>query len=80
MRAVGRDISLDGNTFARSHHVAREVFVGDFQFGAALTFWRWTLSLSQVRRTPEFKLQGNAQAYGSLTLSLPISDLRKLTR
>lgn len=80
VRAVGRDISLDGNTFARSHHVAREVFVGDFQFGAALTFWRWTLSLSQVRRTPEFKLQGNAQAYGSITLSLPISDLRKLTR
>ena len=72
-RLVGRDISLDGNTFARSQRVTREVLVGDFQFGLSLTFRRWTLCLSQVRRTPEFKLQDHAQAYGSFTLTLPFS-------
>ena len=71
-RIVGRDISLDGNTFAHSQHVAREVFVGDFQFGLSLTFRRWTICLSQVRRTPEFKLQNHAQAYGSITLTFPL--------
>lgn len=76
VRAVGRDISLDGNTFVASHHVAREVFVGDFQFGAAFTFRRWTLCFSQIRRTPEFKLQGHAQAYGSIALTVPLSRSR----
>jgi hypothetical protein len=75
-RAVGRDISLDGNTFTASHHVAREVFVGDFQFGVSFTFARWILCLSQVRRTPEFKLQDHAQAYGSITLTFPLSRNR----
>jgi hypothetical protein len=79
-RAVGRDISLDGNMFTASHHVAREVFAGDFQFGLAVTLARWTLCLSQVRLTPELKLQGHAQAYGSITLTFPISAIRKLTR
>lgn len=74
LRAVGRDISLDGNTFTASHHVAREVLVGDFQFGLTLNCGRAKICLSQVRRTPQFKRQGHAQAYGSLTVTFPISS------
>lgn len=72
VRIVGRDIFLGGNTFAPSHRVAHEVFVGDFQFGATLNFRGWTVAFSQARRTPEFKLQGHAQAYGSIALTFPL--------
>ncbi len=76
VRAVGRDIALDGNTFRPSHHIAREVFVGDFQFGLSLNLRRVIVNLSQVRRTPEFKLQDHAQSYGSITITFPISGDR----
>jgi hypothetical protein len=76
VRMVGRDIFLHGNTLSRSHRVAPEVFVGDFQFGLTLNYRRIVLALSQVRRTPEFKLQGHAQAYGSIMLTIPISARR----
>ncbi len=79
-RLVGRNIFLDGNTFAHSHHVTRETFVGDVQFGVAFTFRRWTLCLSQVRRTPEFKLQDHAQAYGSIALTFPLSGAKSTAR
>lgn len=72
-RLVGRDIFLNGNTLTRSHRIAHEVFVGDFQFGLTLNYRRCTIAFSQVRRSPEFKLQGHTQAYGSLTLTIPIS-------
>lgn len=76
LRAVGRDIFLDGNTFRSSPHVAKEPFVADFQYGLTINGDRWKLCLSQVRRSPEFKLQSGAQAFGSITLTFPFPHLK----
>lgn len=72
VRAVARDIFLDGNTFRASHRVDRENTVIDFHFGIAVNHERWKLTLTQVLRTPEFKNQNQAQAYGSVTLTFPL--------
>lgn len=70
-RAVARDIFLDGNTFRESHHVEKEILVGDAQVGAAMTFGDYRLAYTQVYRTKEFKTQrSDGENFGALTLSL----------
>lgn len=68
-RAVARDIFLDGNTFADSHSVDKEHFVGDFAFGAALIYRRFKLSFAKVFRSREFMGQPSKHRFGSITLS-----------
>ncbi|MCX7371215.1 MAG: lipid A deacylase LpxR family protein [Alphaproteobacteria bacterium] len=69
-RAVGRDITLDGNTWRDSRRVNARPLVGDAQFGAAV-FWRhYRLSYTHVIRSEEFYGQrGGMQQFGSVNLA-----------
>lgn len=70
VRAVARNIFLDGNTFADSHSVDKEPVVGDFQFGAQLAYDRYRLAFTQVVRTREFENQIENDLFGAITLSV----------
>jgi lipid A 3-O-deacylase len=68
-RIIGRNIFLDGNTFADSHSVDKRLLVGDFQFGAAIILGRMTLAYSHVFRTREFNGQTQPDRFGAFSLS-----------
>lgn len=68
-RVVLRDIFLDGNTFADSHSLSKELLVGDYILGASLIYKQIKFSYAQVQRTPEFRLQESGQNFGSISIS-----------
>jgi lipid A 3-O-deacylase len=69
-RAVARDIFLDGNTFRSSPSVHKEPLVADLSAGLGLIAGRWQFTLTQVRRTREFKTEPEAfDDFGSITVS-----------
>lgn len=68
-RIVGRNIFLDGNTFASSHSIDKKRFVRDFQVGTALLFKGVTLAYSLVHRTKEFEGQREPDIFGAFSLS-----------
>ena len=68
-RAVGRNIFLDGNTFASSPSVDKKWLVGSVQAGFAVTYDDVRLSYTHVLMTREFDEQGKAAKFGALTLS-----------
>lgn len=68
-RVVLRDIFLDGNSFARSHSIDKENFVGDAVVGASLTLRNWKLSYAQALRSPEFSSQHGTHNFGSISVS-----------
>ena len=69
-RAVARDITLDGNSFARSHSVDRRPLVGDIQMGFAAVYAPVRFAFTYVIRTREFEEQRNADRFGALSLSV----------
>lgn len=69
-RAVARNIFLDGNTFRDSRSVDKVPFVGDFQFGFALTWQDVRLSYTHVLRSREFEEQDGRDDFGALSLSV----------
>lgn len=78
VRAVGRDIFLDGNTFKDSPDVKRNPFVLEHRAGIATHVplpedWSVTgvrLDISHVMRTREFETQDKADRYGSLRIGV----------
>ena len=68
-RAVARDIFLDGNTFSDSPSVDKIPFIGDLQFGAAITMDDFRLSFTQIMRTREFEGQKGGDRFGSIALT-----------
>ncbi len=68
-RAVFHDIFLDGNTWADSQSVEREILVADLLAGIALRFDSMTITYSYVYRTKEFKTQSDQQMFGSVSLA-----------
>jgi len=66
-RAVARDITLDGNTFRDSPHIAKEPLVADWQVGLALGTRHFQITYSQAVRTHEFKGQRKASVFGSIS-------------
>ena len=68
-RLVLRDIFLDGNTFSDSHHVDKELLVGDFVIGASLVYRKFKFSYAQVLRTAEFEAQNSGHNFGSISIS-----------
>jgi lipid A 3-O-deacylase len=68
-RAVARDVTLDGNTFAKSHSVNRNPLVGDLQMGVAGVVGRARGTFSYVMRTREFEGQNKPDRFGALSLS-----------
>jgi lipid A 3-O-deacylase len=69
VRAVARNIFLDGNTFTDSHSVDKNILIGEAQAGVAFALGRYRLAYTHVIRTPEFDGQ-DADMFGSLTLSI----------
>jgi hypothetical protein len=69
-RAVGHDITLDGNTWRDSRSVEREVLVGDASIGFAVLMPGARLTASYTIRTQEFTTQREAASFGSLSLAV----------
>ena len=69
-RAVARDITLDGNTFASSHSVDRRPLVGDAQFGIAAIYGSVRTTFTYVLRTREFDAQRSGDRFGAVSLSV----------
>ena len=68
-KAVARDIFLDGNTFADSHHIDKNVFVANFAAGFALNYNKLLVSWTQLVRTKEFKNQEDSHSFGAIAVS-----------
>lgn len=68
LRAVARDIFLDGNTFRDSHDVKKRPLVGDVAVGVAAFSSGWRFSFARVFRSREFEGQPSRHSYGSFTV------------
>lgn len=69
IRAVARNIFLDGNTFGGGRRIDKEPFVGDLQLGFVVIWQRVRLSYTHVLRTREFKGQSGGDNFGAMSLS-----------
>lgn len=68
-RWVLNDITLDGNTFKRSHSVDKRPWVGEVGVGVAVSKGRWKFALARYDVTREFKGQKQEPIFGSFTIS-----------
>ncbi len=68
-RVVGRNIFLDGNTFADSHDVEKENLVGDLQTGIVFSYNNLRFGYTNIFRTKEFEKQREEDDFGSFNLS-----------
>jgi hypothetical protein len=69
-RGVGRNIFLDGNTFASSQDVPKNNLVGDIQAGVQIAHPPVRLAFTYVGRSREFEGQNENDQFGSMTLSI----------
>lgn len=72
LRAIGRNIFLDGNSRAPSHRVSRKPAVAELGAGVS---WRWAgadFAYSHSVRSREFHGQKNTQVFGGLSIALTI--------
>jgi hypothetical protein len=69
VRAVARDIFLDGNTFTDSHSVDKNYLVADFAGGLAASYRSVIVTWTQVLRSKEFKGQENSHSFGAIAIS-----------
>jgi lipid A 3-O-deacylase len=53
LRAVGRNIFLDGNTFQASPHVHKKIMVGTLQVGGVLIYKETRMIHKKTRCHPE---------------------------
>ncbi len=71
-RAVGRNLFLDGNTWEASRSVSKNIFVGDLELGAAITFNFMQITFTHVIRSKEYKTQTAADQFGAVNLSFKL--------
>ncbi len=69
LRAVARNIFLDGNTFESSPSVDKKPFVVDANAGLTLSFERLRFAYTLNWRSREFDGQQNAHVFGALSVS-----------
>ena len=70
-QAVGTDVTLDGNNFRSSRHVATKWDVGELTAGAAVIYKGVRVTYSQTWQTQEFRTQkGGLFNFGSLAASV----------
>ncbi len=69
-RAVAHNAFLDGNTFAGSHSIDKELFVGEFRAGLILAFRRFDLGATYSLRTREYEGQPHNDSFGSISLNM----------
>lgn len=70
LRAVARDIFLDGNTWRDSHSVDKRPVVADLSLGLVLQWPRFRFAYTQDYRTKEFYGQPRRDVFGSIGFSL----------
>lgn len=70
VRAVVRNIFLQGNSFAPRKDIDINHGVGEFIFGVALNYKRFFLSYSAITRTKEFLKQDAPTIFGSILLGV----------
>jgi lipid A 3-O-deacylase len=68
-RWVIRNIFLDGNTWQSSHHVDKEPLVAEYTVGIGFVLKSVEIRYVHVFRTREFKQQGDADNFGSVTVT-----------
>lgn len=68
LRAVARNIFLDGNTFHESAHIDKAPFVAEGRAGFALRYTRYQLAYTYVIQTHEFDGQEDGVDFGEITL------------
>ena len=68
-RVVGRDITLDGNTFRDSRSVDPRHFVSDLELGGAVFWQNIRLAYTQDFRSKEYVGQKKDFVFGALSLS-----------
>ena len=69
VRAVARDIFLDGNTWRASHSVDKRPLVADLSLGFVLHWPRFQVTYTQNYRTKEFYGQPRRDVFGSVGFS-----------
>jgi len=69
VRAVARNIFLDGNTFGNGPSVKKEPVVGDFQAGFLIAVNGVRFAYTHVFRSPEFVGQQGFDQFGALSVS-----------
>jgi len=69
LRAVARNITLDGNTWRESARVDKRGFVVDSGIGVSVVGSDWTLTFARYIRSREFAGQKDRPVFGSLALS-----------
>ncbi|MDQ8186197.1 lipid A deacylase LpxR family protein [Pelagicoccus sp. SDUM812002] len=68
-RYVGRNLFIEGNTWADSHGLELEHQVGDYYAGLTLLSRRWSLSYLYTVRSAEFPGQDEPHEFGGLTIT-----------
>lgn len=69
VRAIARDLFLDGNTWRASHSVDKRPVVADLNLGVVLHWPRFRLAYTQNYRTKEFYGQLRRDVFGSVGFS-----------
>jgi lipid A 3-O-deacylase len=67
---VGRDLFLDGNTFREGPSVEKRPFVAQAELGLGVRVRRVEVAYRAVWRGREYRTQGEAHRYGSITFTL----------
>jgi hypothetical protein len=70
VRAVARNIFLDGNTFASSHSVDKQPVILDAQIGFALMIDHLQITFTNIFRTREYNDQPQPDDFGAISVSL----------
>jgi len=70
VRAVARNIFLDGNTVEESHSIEKNNFVADLQFGAVFQFQDMRISIGNILRSKEFETQKEPARYGAINITI----------
>jgi lipid A 3-O-deacylase len=67
-RVVGRDITLDGNSFRGGPSVDKHILVGDVSLGFAVQVFRHVeIAYTRIIRTEQFRGQDGNDIFGSFT-------------
>lgn len=66
--AVARDLFLDGSTFRKSQHVARESTLSEWERGVAISAGRLAVEYRAVTRGREYRSGPPSHSYGALSV------------
>lgn len=69
VRAVGRNIFLDGNTWRESHAVKRRPVIADVSGGLVFTWPKFQITYTQDIRSREFRGQDEPDVFGSVAVT-----------